>query len=150
MSIKDKLTEDMKTAMKSGEKHRLETIRTVIAQMKDAIINMRGTGKEFTEQDEIQVLLNASKKRKEAMELYEKGGRQDLYEKEKKELEIISEYLPKQMPSEEAEKLIESIISQVGATSAKDIGKVMSVAMKELKGKIDGKVVQEIVKKKLG
>ena len=82
--------------------------------------------------------------------MYEKGGRADLAEQEQRELEIISSYLPKPMSKEEAEQLVSTIIAQTGATSAKDFGKVMPLAMKELKGKIDGKVVQDVVRQKLG
>ena len=82
--------------------------------------------------------------------MYQKGGRADLLNQEQRELEIINEYLPKQMSREEAEEIIKKIIHEIGAVSAKDFGKVMPLAMKELKGKIDGKAVQELVKKQLG
>jgi uncharacterized protein YqeY len=82
--------------------------------------------------------------------MYQKAGRTDLADQEQRELEIINEYLPKQMSREEAEDIVKKIIQEVGAVSAKDFGKVMPAAMKELKGKIDGKVVQEVVKQQLG
>lgn len=82
--------------------------------------------------------------------MYQKGGRTDLSDQEQRELEIINEYLPKQMSREEAGDMVKKIIQEVGAVSGKDFGKVMPAAMKELKGKIDGKVVQEIVKEQLG
>ncbi len=138
----------MKVAMKSGDKLKLETLRTVRAQMIE--LTKRGTGTELTPDEEISALLAAAKKRKEAIDLYRKAGREELAQQEEKELEIINSYLPKQMSKEEAEMIILGIITQSGATSARDLGKVMPLAMKELKGKIDGKVVQEIVKLKLG
>ena len=87
--------------------------------------------------------------RKEAIEMFEEAGRDDLIAKEKGQLEVINEYLPKPMTREEAEKKIDSIISELGEVTEKDFGRIMGTAMKELKGKIDGKVVQEIVKSKL-
>jgi uncharacterized protein len=90
------------------------------------------------------------KKRKEAIEMYEKARRTDLVEQEQRELAIIQEYLPQQMSREEAMTAIKKIVSDVGAASEKDFGKVMPVAMKELKGKVDGKVVQELVRQLVG
>jgi uncharacterized protein YqeY len=95
------------------------------------------------------ILISASKKRKEAIEIFTKAGRMELVEQETKELGIISEYLPKQLSRENAEKIVENLIQQSGAASMKDLGKVMPIAMKELKGKIDSKVISEIVKQKL-
>jgi uncharacterized protein YqeY len=104
----------------------------------------------MTPEDELTILLSEAKKRKEAIEMYQKGGRTDLSDQEQRELVIIHEYLPKQMSREEAGDMVKKIIQEVGAVSGKDFGKVMPAAMKELKGKIDGKVVQEIVKEQLG
>ena len=148
MTLSQKISEDLKHAMKSGDKLRLETLRTVRAQMIE--LTKRGTGTEITADEEISALLAAAKKRKEAIELYRQAGREELAHQEEQELQIINEYLPKQMSHDEAEAIIVSIIAQSGAASVKDIGKVMPSAMKELRGKIDGKIVQEIVKKKLG
>jgi len=148
MKLNDKISEDMKRAMKSGDKLKLETLRTVRAQMIE--LSKRGTGTEITPDEEISALLTAAKKRKEAIELYRQAGREELARQEEAELQIINEYLPKQLTQEEAEAIIDGIISQTGASSPKDIGKVMSPAMKELKGRIEGKTVQEIVKRRLG
>ena len=146
MEIQNRLSEDLKTAMKAKEKIKVQTIRMVRAQLKDFQIAKRD---ELTEEDEISVLTNAAKKRKEALELYEKSDRQDLIEQEKQELEIISAYLPAQLSKEKVEKVVLKIIEEVGASSPQDLGKVMGAAMKELKGKTDGKMVQEIVREKL-
>ena len=148
MTLSQKISEDMKLAMKSGDKLRLETLRSIRAQMIE--LTKRGTGSEITPDEEISALLAAAKKRKEAIDLYRQAGREELARQEEQELEIINTYLPKQMSKEEAETVIGGIVSQSGASSMKDIGKVMPLAMKELKGKIDGKSVQEIVKRKLG
>jgi uncharacterized protein YqeY len=146
MSILQQLTEDMKQAMKAQEKLRLSTIRMLISQLKNEKID---SGKDLTPDEEIQVLMNAAKKRKEAMEAYQKGNRQDLFEKEQQELEIIHQYLPAQMSDEEIENQIDGIIQSIGASSIKDLGKVMSEAMKVLKGRADGKKVQQVVREKL-
>ena len=146
MEIQNRLSEDLKTAMKAKEKIKVQTIRMVRAQLKDFQIAKRD---ELTEEDEISVLTNAAKKRKEALELYEKSDRQDLIEQEKQELEIISAYLPAQLSKEEVEKVVLKVIEEVGASSLQDLGKVMGATMKDLKGKADGKMVQEIVREKL-
>ena len=148
MTLTQKISEDMKLAMKSGEKLRLETLRSIRAQMIE--LTKRGTGSEITPEEEISAVLAAAKKRKEAIELYRQAGREELARQEEQELDIINTYLPKQMSRDEAETIIGSLVTQTGAASMKDIGKVMPLAMKELKGKIDGKIVQEIVKQKLG
>ncbi len=146
MEIQNRLSEDLKTAMKAKEKIKVETIRMVRAQLKDFQIAKRD---ELTEEDEISVLINAAKKRKEALELYEKSDRQDLIEQEKQELEIISAYLPAQLSKEEVEKVVLKVMEEVEASSPQDLGKVMGATMKDLKGKADGKMVQEIVREKL-
>ncbi|MFQ5863990.1 MAG: GatB/YqeY domain-containing protein [bacterium] len=146
MGLQEQLIEDMKVAMKAGDKVRLNTVRMIRAQIKDEQI---AKGDALTEDEEISVLINAAKKRKEAIEHYEKSERKDLLEKEKRELEIISNYLPKQLTEEEVEKIVAQVIDEVGAETLRDIGKVMSAAMKQLKGKADGKLVQDMVRKKL-
>jgi len=146
MEIQDRLSEDLKTAMKAKEKVKVETIRMVRAQLKNFQIAKRD---ELTEEDEISVVINAAKIRKEALELYEKSDRQDLIDRERQELEIISAYLPAQLSKEEVDRVVLKVIQEVGASSPQDMGKVMGAAMKELRGKADGKMVQEIVREKL-
>jgi uncharacterized protein YqeY len=148
MSLKEKISEDLTSAMKSGDILRRETLRTVRATLIE--LDKRGANREPTEEEELQVIIGAVKKRKEAIEQYEKAGRKDLVEQEKKELAIINEYLPKQLTSEEVESHIREVIGRVGANSAKDFGKVMPVVIKELKGKAEGKLIQETVKRLLG
>lgn len=148
MTLSERITEDMKVALKAGEKLRLETLRTIRAQFLE--LGKRGPAQPVTADDEMAVLLSALKKRKEAIDLYQQAGRKELVDKETSELEIIQTYLPSQMSREEADREIQTIVTNTGASSPKDFGKVMGVAMKELKGKIDGKIVQEIVKQKLG
>ena len=150
MTLKDKISDDLKTAMKSGDKVRLETLRTLRAVLMEKEIEKRGSGNPVSGEDEMAVLMTAAKKRKESIEQFEKGGRTELAEQEKKELTIIQEYLPKQMSQEEVIKIIDEQAALSGAATAADFGKLMPLVMKQLKGKADGKVVQELVKKKLG
>lgn len=144
MSLKDRVTEDMKTAMKSGDKVRLETLRMLRAQVLE--FEKSGAGREMNADDDMKILLSSVKKRRESVELYEKAGRPELAAKETAEIAVIQEYLPKQMDRSEAEGIVKRIIAETGAVSSKDFGKVMPFVMKELKGKLDGKVINEIVK----
>jgi uncharacterized protein YqeY len=148
MTLNDRINSDLKAAMKAGEKTKLETLRLLRAHMIE--LSKRGEGKEITPEEELTVLTAAIKKRKEAIEVYDKAGRTELAQQERAELDIISSYLPKQLSAEEAADIISRIVSETGASGPKDFGKVMPLAMKELKGKIDGKQVQEMVKAKLG
>ncbi|MCX6121417.1 MAG: GatB/YqeY domain-containing protein [Ignavibacteriales bacterium] len=148
MALSEKINDDLKAAMKSGDSIKLNTIRSIRSRIIE--LSKRGAGSGITTEDELTILLSETKKRKEALEMYQKAGRTDLADQEQRELEIIHEYLPKQMSREEAVDIVKKIIQEVGAVSAKDFGKVMPAAMKELKGKIDGKVVQEVVKQQLG
>ncbi len=148
MTLSERITSDLKSAMKSGDSLKLNTIRSIRAQMID--LSKRGAGQTITPEDELTALLSSAKKRKEAIEMYEKAGRKDLVEQEQRELEIIRAYLPQQMSREDADKIVRNIITQTGASSIKDLGKVMPLAMKELKGKVDGSLIQEIVKAQLG
>lgn len=146
MSILQQLTDDMKQAMKAQEKLRLSTIRLLLAQLKNAKID---SGKDLTPDEEIQILMNAAKKHQESIEAFQAGNRPDLVEKELQELAIIRHYLPAQMSDHEIEKQIVEIIRSTGASGIKDLGKVMSETMKVLKGKADGKKVQQLVRAKL-
>ncbi|MBL7996657.1 GatB/YqeY domain-containing protein [bacterium] len=142
----DKLNADLKNAMKSGDKMRLDTIRMMKASLQKVVIEK---GNNFTPDDGISFLLAEAKRRKEAIELYEKGGRQDMADQEKQELAIISEYLPKPLDENELLSIIEATIKEVGAQSVKDMGKVMSAVMQKVKGQADGKKIQDMVKTKL-
>jgi len=148
MALTEKINNDLKAAMKSGDSIKLNTIRAIRTKIIE--YSKRGTGSDISIEDELAILLSEAKKRREAIEMYQKGGRTDLSDQEQRELEIINEYLPKQMNREEAEAMVKKIVIEVGAVSGKDFGKVMSIAMKELKGKIDGNVVREVVRQQLG
>jgi uncharacterized protein YqeY len=146
MSLLDRLTEDMKTAMKTGEKERLSTIRLLRGQIKDAAIDKRA---DLTEDEELAVLTNAAKKRREAIQAYRDAIREDLAEKEESELKVIQDYLPAALDVAEVEKIIDAAIAQTGAQNLKDLGKVMPLVMNETKGRADGKMISEMVRKKL-
>lgn len=150
MTMKEKIAEDMKSAMKAGDKLRLETLRTLRAALLEKEIERRGAGKLMTEEDEIGVLMSSAKKRRESIELFQKGNRSDLVAQEEKELSIIHEYLPTQMSEAEIIVTIERIVAEAGASAPGDFGKVMPLVMKQLKGRADGRLIQELVKKRLG
>ena len=146
MSLLSRLTDDMKTAMKTGDKDRLSTIRLLRGQIKDAAINQQ---KELDEDEELAVLANAAKKRRESILAFENAGRNDLVEKESNELVVIQTYLPEQLGEKEIEKIVDSAIQEAGAQTIKDLGKVMPLVMAKVKGRADGKVVSQVVKSKL-
>ncbi|PSF32689.1 glutamyl-tRNA amidotransferase [Aphanothece hegewaldii CCALA 016] len=150
MSLKDRIGEDIKNAMKAQDKIRLETVRGIKKFIIEKEVSLRPSGQDsLTPEQEIEVLTQQAKQRRDSIEQYTKAGREDLAEKEAQELAIIETYLPKQLTDEELTEIIDDIIVSVGATSAKDLGKVMGVAMKQLKGKADGKKIQELVKSQL-
>ncbi len=148
MNLEQKINEELKSAIKSGEKLRLETLRSLRAEI--IVFNKSGVGREMNDEDELKILQNAAKKRKDAIELYEKGNRPELAEKEKAEFVIISEFLPKQLSDDEAKTIVIKIIADVGASEMKDLGRVMGPVMKELKGKYEGAKVQSLVREILG
>lgn len=149
MAMLEKIADDMKIAMKGRAKLRLETLRTIRAGLLEKQVEKRPTGG-MTHDDEIAVLNSALKKRKEAITIYRQHGRHDLADQEEQELGIIQEYLPKQLSLQEIDEFVRKAVSAVGAVPAKDFGKVMALVMKELRGKADGRLVQESVKKILG
>lgn len=147
MTFEQKINEDLKEAMKSGDKIRLETLRSLRASIIE--FNKSGTDKIMSEEDAQKILLNASKKRKDAIDMYRQAGRQDLLKKEESELAIIASFLPEQMSEDQVIHALKGIIQQAGAEGPKDMGKVMGLAMKELRGKADGNLVQQCVKQLL-
>ena len=148
MNLKEKINEDMKAAMKSGDKIRLETIRSVRALILE--FEKSGANMQLNPEEEIKLLSTAAKKRKESIEQFGKAGRTDLVEKEKAELNILMEYLPKQLTGDEIRKEIAKIANETGAESKEDFPKLMPAVMKALKGRADGKIVKQEVEKFLG
>ncbi|MBA7611782.1 putative protein YqeY [subsurface metagenome] len=148
MKLKEKLNEDMRKALREKDTLRLSTIRLLLAAIKNLEI-AKGKDKELKESDLIGALSSEAKKRKESIEEYKKGKREDLVEKETKELEIIKEYLPKELSPEELGRIIEETIEEIDAKDLKDMGKVMGAVMEKIKGRADGKVVNQMVRERL-
>lgn len=144
--IDDRLYEEIKSTMKAGEKEKTETFRTLRAQIKDARIKK---GDDLDEIEEQQVLVTAAKRRKESIEMFKNGNRDDLVAKEEFQLELIQKYLPEQISEEEIEKIVNETISSINVSSISDMGRVMGVLMPKVKGKADGKIVQQKVKEAL-
>lgn len=145
MGLKQNIESEIKSAMIARDKTRLSALRAI----KSLILleeTKSGAKAEITEEDEMKILTKAAKQRKDSAEIYEQQGRADLLEVEMAELAIIQEFLPKAMTEEEVTAAIEAIIAQTGASSPKDMGKVMGVASKELAGKADGKFIADKVK----
>jgi uncharacterized protein YqeY len=145
----EKLNEDYKEAVRNKDEAKRNTINLLLSALKYRQIELRASGKELTDEEIIGVISKEIKKRKEAIELYEKGNRQDLAEKEKRELEILESYMPKQLSEEELLKIIDETIKSVGASSPSDVGKVMKELMPKVKGKADGSLVKSLVEKRL-
>jgi uncharacterized protein len=141
-----RLNDDLKNAMKAGDKVQLDTVRMLKAGLQKILIEKQD---KFTPDDELAFLQIETKRRKEAIEQYIKGNRRDLADKETKELEIIARYMPAPLSESELNNIIETSIKESGAQTMKDIGKLMSVLIPRIKGRADGKKVQEIVKNKL-
>jgi len=149
MNLLDKISNDLKAAMKSRDTLRLETLRTVRAALLEKQVEKRPQGG-MTPEDEIGVLISSSKKRKESITIFRENKREDLATQEEKELAIIEEYLPKQLSPAEIEEVVKRVVLSLGVATSKDFGKVMPLVMKELRGKADGKLIQETVKQVLG
>jgi uncharacterized protein len=146
MSLFETISNDMKVAMKARDQFLVNTLRLVMSQLKYAQIDSK---EKLTPEQELDVLMNAAKKRKEAIEIYQKTDRTDLLETEQKELEIIKRYLPAPMSDAEISQIISDVVKNTGAAGMNDLGKVMGETMKILKGKADGKKIQEMVRQKL-
>ena len=141
-----KIKTDLKNAMKSGQKERLNPLRNLVSKIKMKEIEK---GEPLSDEECLKVCIGAAKQIKESIIQFEKGGRTDLSENEKKELEIIQEYLPEQLSEEELLKTVKEIINQTGSSSPSDMGKVMGIAMSKFGGQADGKIVQKLVLKEL-
>ena len=146
MNFIESIKTDMYSAMKSGDKEKAGTLRTLLAKLKDRQINTR---QELTDNDCINVIKTLVKQRKEAAKMYEDAKRPKLAEKEKIELAILETYLPKMMTEQETKTLIESVINETGAEGISDIGKVMPIVMQRGDGKVDGKNANIILRELL-
>lgn len=147
MTLKEKINSDLKDAMKSGNKLRLETIRSIRALILE--FEKSGKDRELKPEDEISLLTGAAKKRKDSIEQYNNANRPELAAKEEAELNIILEYLPKQLSTEEVLAEVSKLAQEIGASTKQDFPKLMPLAVKTLKGKADGKLIKESVDKVL-
>ncbi|MDR9417626.1 GatB/YqeY domain-containing protein [Gracilimonas sp.] len=151
MTIKEQIIADIKEAMKAKNQDKLRVLRSLKSKMMEKEISERKGGEaELTDEQATEVLMKAAKQRKESIEQFEKGDRNDLAENEKSELEIIEAYLPEMMDEEDVRKVVQDKIEQLGASGMQDMGKVMGPLMGQLKGKADGSLVSKIVKEELG
>ncbi len=145
-NLLNKLQTEMKNALKSKDTDRLSVVRMLISEIKKEQIDKK---RELSDSEMLAVIQRYAKQRRDAIEQYKKANRQDLVEKEQKELNIVLEFLPKQLTEEEIIKIVDETIGEVGATSIKDMGKVMKSVMEKVKGRADGSLVSKIVKEKL-
>ena len=146
MTLKNQITEDMKTAMRAKDSARLQTIRLILAAIKQKEVDSRV---EADDAEVVRVLDKMVKQRKDSIEQFTKAGRTDLVAQEEAETVVISAYLPQRMGADEVERIVRDIIAQVGAASLADIGKVMGAARKSLDGKADMAVLSATVKRLL-
>ena len=142
MSLFKKIKADMYIAMKAGKKEELIVLRTTMAKLKDKQIEKR---EELTKEEELKVIQTLVKQRKESIELYLKGGREELAQIEKNEIVVLNNYIPQMMSNNDIQKIVKSVVKEVGETSMADMGKVMPKVMKRGKGLIDGKIAQKFV-----
>ncbi len=147
MSLESKLMTDLKEAMKAKDQPSLRGIRAVKAELLK--FKTSGTGEELNEEAEIKILQRLVKQRQDSLSIFEEQGREDLAVVEREEIAVISKYLPAQLSPEELKKKVQEIITQTGASSMKDMGKVMGMASKAFAGKADGKSISSMVKELL-
>ncbi|KKQ50890.1 MAG: hypothetical protein US70_C0031G0008 [Parcubacteria group bacterium GW2011_GWD2_38_11] len=149
MSLKEKITTDLKDAMRSGDTLRRDTLRLVDSAIKNTEIEKKKRETGLDDAEVLEVISRAVKQRQDSIRQFEEGGRPDLAEKEKLELDILVPYLPAQLSNEAIAALVNEVIAQTGATGVGDLGKVMGQAMGKMKGEADGNVVREIAKQLL-
>ena len=153
MSLRDKIEIDYKNSLKSKDKAKISTYRLILSGIKDLdIVNRSGPNKKDTNDEDIKKLLKKMiKQRSESIEMYRKNNRNDLFEIEEKEVEVLSKYLPKQLSEEETKKICNDVVKKVGASSIKDMGKVMGEMKKNYSDSIDfskaGTIIKEILNK---
>ncbi|RKY48727.1 MAG: GatB/YqeY domain-containing protein [Candidatus Neomarinimicrobiota bacterium] len=146
MTLKERLQKELVEAMRARDTLKVDVIRLLRNSIRQKEIELK---KELSDDDVIKILSNAAKQRRESIKAYEAGKREDLVEREKRELDIIESYLPEKLSQEELIKIVEDVIKEVGASSLRDLGKVMPKVMAKVKGRADGSEVQAIVRSKL-
>tara|TARA_X000001036_G_scaffold347867_1_gene328129 strand:- start:255 stop:698 length:444 start_codon:yes stop_codon:yes gene_type:complete len=143
MSLLKSITDEMYLSMKSGNKDKANTLRTLISKLKDQQIKSR---KDISDEETLKIIKTLVKQRKESAEIYSKAGREELAEKENFEISILSNYLPKLMSDEDVLSLIKEIIDETNAKDLSDIGKVMPLVMQRGRGKVDGKIANRVLR----
>ena len=146
MSLKSKITEEIKNSLKNGDKDRVSALRLLLAAIKQKEIDSR---EQLSDLEVIQVITKLAKQRKESIDQYLKANRTDLAQKEELELKILSSYLPSQLSDKEVEKVIDETLQEVGSTDKSEMGKIMGIITKKLKGRADMGKVSKLVREKL-
>lgn len=147
MSIREKILEDIKSAMKERKQERVEVLRFLNSAIKNREIEIRPNA--ITDQEVIAVIQKSVKQRSESIDQYTAAGRDDLVQKEQSEMNILKEYLPQMMSDGDLKKIVDDVVASVGATSVKDMGKVMKAAQEKTQGRADNKLLSQIIKDKL-
>ena len=147
MPIKERIQDDLKTAMKSGDTQRREILRLLMSAFKQVEVDRRTT---LSDDDAIDLLGSEAKKRREAIEEMTRAGRTELAAQEQYELEVIESYLPEQLGRDEIARIVDEAIAETGASGVRDMGRVMRAGMPRVRGQADGKMVSEVVRQKLG
>ena len=144
--MREKITADLKTAMKAGDRARVDALRLINAGLKDKDIEARGAGKTLSEDDVLALLQKMIKSRQESLDIYEKNNRPELADKERFEISVISSYLPSQMSEAEVADAIRAAVAELGATSIKDMGKVVAALKAKYAGRMDFGKASAVVK----
>ena len=150
MALRDDFTASLKEAMKAGDKLKTSTLRLINSALKDREIEARGAGKTLSEDDILALLQKMVKQRQESLKIYSEAGRTDLAEQEQGEIAVIQSFLPQQMDASEVSAALDSVIAEVGASSIKDMGKVMAVLKERFAGRMDFGAASGAIKAKLG
>ena len=145
--LRDRISDEMRAAMKAREQTRVSTLRMLMAAMKNTQVEK---GHELSDDEVLEVVAREAKRRRESMEAFEKGGRAELVEKEGAELAVLEAYLPEQLGEDELGALVDEAIAETGASSPKEMGAVMKVVMGKVKGRADGAEVNRLIRQKLG
>jgi uncharacterized protein YqeY len=148
--MREKITQDLKDAMKAGDRARVDALRLINAALKDKDIEARGAGKTLSEEDILALLQKMIKSRQESLDIFVKAGRKELADKEKGEIAVISAYLPQQLSEAEVSEAVKAAIAEIGAVSIKDMGKVVAALKTKFTGRMDFAKASAAVKAALG
>lgn len=152
MSLKEQISQDLKEALRKGDRKKTEVLRMVRARILDKEVDLRsGRGRDYqlTDEETLEVLASYAKQRQQSIESYRQAERPELAEKEERELQIVESYLPRQLSESEIENIVDEAIAESGANSPSDLGRVMKLVMPRVKGIADGRLVNAVVRRKL-